>query len=95
MKTKEDIEKIAIKYSDNINMLGETSWSLADAFIAGYEYSDQQTKELQEQLAAKEKEIERLTKISRKKCEKCLGFGYLDYGTDKCDCPRCGGTGNA
>lgn len=47
-----------------------------------------------EQLQAKIDELnEIILKSTRKKCDNCFGLGYLDYGTDKCNCPRCGGTG--
>ena len=38
MKTKEEIQQAAIKYSDKVNMEGETSWSIAEAFEAGANY---------------------------------------------------------
>lgn len=63
MKTKEEIEQAAIKYSDKVNMEGGTSWSLADAFKAGYEYSDQNTKPLIDEITTLESQFEQSDKM--------------------------------
>jgi hypothetical protein len=45
--TKDKIEQISISYSDEVNNRGLTSWSIAEAFKAGYNYAK---KELTNQL---------------------------------------------
>lgn len=46
-QVESDIKKIAIEYSDKVNIEGATSWSISEAFEAGYKHCKEQPKQVE------------------------------------------------
>lgn len=72
MANNERVLNKAIEYSDRINHEGTTSWSLADAFVAGFDYSNDKIQLLNTKLAEKEKSLDVAIEYGLEVSKKCF-----------------------